>query len=63
MGLYDVCFGEGMGRSDLIRLPYINSADGVAIVLPRKRGVKREMLEVVIMLRTDHMEGLERNTM
>jgi hypothetical protein len=63
MGLYDVDFGEGLGRPDFVRLPYVNSADGVAIILPRKRGVEREMLEVMIMLRRDHLEELEKDAM
>jgi hypothetical protein len=63
MDLYNVDFGEGMGKPELLRLPYTDSADGVAIVLPRKRGVEREMIEVVIMLRRDHMEELEKDSM
>lgn len=62
MGLYDFDFGAGVGKPDFVRLPYME-ADGVAIVLPRKRNAQAEVLEVVIMLRRDHMEALEKNAM
>ncbi|KAH8897256.1 hypothetical protein GQ53DRAFT_818529 [Thozetella sp. PMI_491] len=60
--LYDLCFGGGLGKADFIRLPY-TEADGVCIILPRKRpDFSREYgekVEVVVMLRNDHMERLQ----
>ena len=36
---------------------------GVALILPRQRTVPQEMLEVIIMLRFEHMEALEKDLM
>lgn len=36
-------------------------ADGVALILPRQRAVSQEVLEVMIMLRRDHMDAMERD--
>lgn len=62
IGLYEVDFGDVLGRPKFVRLPYME-ADGVAIILPRQRAASPEMLEVMIMLRRDHMEGLDRDSM
>lgn len=60
--LYGVDFGDLLGKPKLVRLPYME-ADGVAIILPRQRTVSPEMLEVMIMLRRDHIKLLERDPM
>ncbi|KAH8432934.1 uncharacterized protein LDX57_010567 [Aspergillus melleus] len=60
--LYGVDFGNVMGRPRFVRLPYME-ADGVAIILPRQRSVSQEVLEVMVMLRRDHMEALELDPM
>ncbi|KAK1148047.1 hypothetical protein N8T08_010682 [Aspergillus melleus] len=60
--LYGVHFGKVMGRPRFVRLPYME-ADGVAIILPRQRSVSQEVLEVMVMLRRDHMEALELDPM
>ena len=58
LGLYELDFGALFGHPKFVRLPYME-ADGVAIILPRQRGVSQEVLEVMIMLRRDHMDALE----
>ncbi|KAI0096921.1 transferase family-domain-containing protein [Nemania sp. FL0031] len=59
LDLYDTTFGEGLGRPDFIRIP-CSPADGVGIVLPRKKGAATgEVVEVMVMLRTDDMTILE----
>ncbi|PYH93988.1 hypothetical protein BO71DRAFT_354145, partial [Aspergillus ellipticus CBS 707.79] len=62
LGLYEMDFGGGIGKPGFVRLPCVE-ADGVVVVLPRKRGAEREGLEVVVMLRRDCMQGLERDGM
>lgn len=58
LGLYEVDFGDVLGRPKFVRLPYME-ADGVAIILPRQRAAAREVLEVMVMLRRDHMDALQ----
>lgn len=58
--LYEVDFGDLLGRPKFVRLPYME-ADGVALILPRQRAVSQEVLEVMIMLRRDHMDAMERD--
>ncbi|OJJ37889.1 hypothetical protein ASPWEDRAFT_171345 [Aspergillus wentii DTO 134E9] len=62
--LYGVDFGECVGgKPSFVRLPCIE-AGGVVIVLPRRReSGDGERLEVVVMLRSDHMERLLRDEM
>ncbi|PLB49852.1 hypothetical protein P170DRAFT_193072 [Aspergillus steynii IBT 23096] len=60
--LYDLDFGDAMGKPKFVRVPYLE-ADGVAIVLPRQRAVPHEVLEVMVMLRRDYMDALERDVM
>ncbi|GLA34476.1 hypothetical protein AnigIFM63309_007025 [Aspergillus niger] len=62
LDLYGVDFGPLLGKPEFVRLPCME-ADGVAIVLPRRRNVCDERLEVMVMLRCDDMESLERDSM
>ncbi|CEL01469.1 hypothetical protein ASPCAL01051 [Aspergillus calidoustus] len=61
-GLYGVDFGLGLGRLGFVRLPYME-ADGVVIVLPRRRGEGEKGVEVLVMLQRDHMDGLVEDEM
>ncbi|KAJ5371263.1 transferase family-domain-containing protein [Penicillium cataractarum] len=61
-GLYGVDFGLGLGRPSFVRLPYME-ADGVVIVLPRRRGEGETGVEVVVMLQRDHMDVLVEDEM
>lgn len=60
--LYGMDFGEDIGKPKYVRLPCME-ADGVAIILPRRRALAHEVLEVIVMLRNEHMDALERDTM
>ncbi|OOF98729.1 hypothetical protein ASPCADRAFT_42102 [Aspergillus carbonarius ITEM 5010] len=70
LGVYGVEFGGGIGRPRFVRVE-CGEADGVVVVLPRRRGVvqgvkeeeEEEGVEVVVMLRADDMEGLEADEM
>lgn len=62
LGLYEVDFGGVLGTPKFVRLPHI-AADGVVLILPRHRAVSPEVLEVMIMLRKDHMDALESDSM
>lgn len=64
LGLYEMSFGALIGYPQFIRMPFME-ADGVAIVLPRKRTIAEveEQLEVMIMLRADDMASLETDSM
>lgn len=64
LGLYEMSFGALIGYPQFIRMPFME-ADGVAIVLPRKRAIAEleEQLEVMIMLRADDMASLETDSM
>ncbi|KAJ8107799.1 hypothetical protein OPT61_g8613 [Boeremia exigua] len=57
LDLYALDFGIGLGKPEFVRMPYVE-ADGVGIIMPRRR-VADEILEVVIMLRRDDMDFLE----
>ncbi|KAH8680092.1 transferase family-domain-containing protein [Tricladium varicosporioides] len=64
--LYDMDFGPELGKPNFVRIPY-TEADGVCIVLPRKRAgisVKpsSDVVEIVVMLRRDDMKALEGDT-
>ena len=61
-GLYGVDFGLGLGRPSFVRLPYME-ADGVVIVLPRRRGEEEKGVDVVLMLQRDHMDVLVEDEM
>ncbi|KAH7120554.1 transferase family-domain-containing protein [Dactylonectria macrodidyma] len=63
LDLYNLNFGSDLGKPEFIRVPY-TEADGVALVLPRKREVgdadaSGETIEVMVMLRRDDMAVLE----
>lgn len=60
LDLYEVDFGAGLGRPKFVRLPYME-ADGVAVLLPRRRDGMDEVLEVMVLLRRDDMAVLERD--
>lgn len=62
LDLYGVDFGEDIGKPKYVRMPSME-ADGVAIILPRQRAVEHEVLEVIVMLRNEHMDALEEDTM
>ncbi|RAK84750.1 hypothetical protein BO79DRAFT_274438 [Aspergillus costaricaensis CBS 115574] len=58
LDLYNLDFGPLLGKPEFVKLPCIE-ADGVAIILPRRRTGSDEILEVIAMLRCDDMESLE----
>ncbi|KAH8672395.1 hypothetical protein BGZ61DRAFT_428239 [Ilyonectria robusta] len=67
LDLYEMSFGSELGSPDFIRPPY-SEADGVGMVLPRKKvvagaGASDEVVEVMVMLRRDDMEVLEKHGM
>jgi hypothetical protein len=57
LDFYNMDFGAKLGKPEFLRLPFMG-ADGVGIVLPRRRS-ENEVLEVMIMLRSEDMEVLE----
>ncbi|WAO92623.1 Hypothetical protein NCS54_01013800 [Fusarium falciforme] len=59
LGLYELDFGAGLEKPEFVRAPH-SEADGVGLVMPRKRS-EDEVLEVIVMLRKDDMEVLESN--
>ncbi|RSL71465.1 hypothetical protein CEP54_001351 [Fusarium duplospermum] len=59
LGLYELDFGAGLQKPEFVRAPH-SEADGVGLVMPRKRS-EDEVLEVIVMLRKDDMEVLESN--
>ncbi|KAI0447308.1 transferase family-domain-containing protein [Xylaria telfairii] len=62
LDLYGVAFGSQLGRPDFIRVPG-SVADGVGIILPRKRGSgTNDVVEIMVMLRSDDMALLEQDT-
>ncbi|KAI0455712.1 hypothetical protein F5B21DRAFT_503001 [Xylaria acuta] len=70
LDLYGVAFGHGeeeeeLGRPDFVRVSSSAAADGVGIILPRKRNpaATNEVIEIMIMLRSDDMVLLEQDTM
>ena len=62
LDLYGMDFGPMLGKPKFVRLPCME-ADGVAIILPRKRALSEEILEIMIMLRRDDMDSLENDNM
>ncbi|OKL59650.1 hypothetical protein UA08_05132 [Talaromyces atroroseus] len=60
--LYGIDFGNVLGKPKFVRLPHME-ADGVALILPRQRSISPEILEVMIMLRRDHLDALESDPM
>jgi len=57
---YAVDFGPELSAPDFVRVPYLQ-VDGLNIVLPRRRNLVPENIEVVVMLREDDIAELERN--
>ncbi|OTB09590.1 hypothetical protein M426DRAFT_256704 [Hypoxylon sp. CI-4A] len=64
LDLHELDFGEGLGNPTFVRPPY-TEADGVCIVLPRRRKISAnhvdEKVEVQVMLRKDDMALLEQD--
>ncbi|GLA84878.1 hypothetical protein AtubIFM56815_009099 [Aspergillus tubingensis] len=58
LDLYDLDFRPLLGKPEFVRLPYIE-ADSIAIILTHRRTGSDEILEVMVMLRSDDMESLE----
>ncbi|GAB1314453.1 Trichothecene 3-O-acetyltransferase [Madurella fahalii] len=73
MGLYDADFGDGVGKPELMRVPWM-MVDGLLIVLPRKRGLVEqrlndgtnvaavESLEVIVVLHPEDIAALEKDS-
>lgn len=60
--LYEMNFEDAIERPEFVRLPCMEE-DGVALILPRKRGVSQEVLEIMVALRKDHMVALDGDPM
>lgn len=67
LDFYELDFGADLGKPVAVRLPhYAIAADGVCVLLPRKRRGSAEgddfaeIVEVVLMLRTDDMDAFAR---
>lgn len=62
LDLYQMSWGSELGHPEFVRFPY-SAADGVCIVLPRRRVESacdhENVIELVIMLKTEHMEALK----
>ncbi|KJZ67909.1 hypothetical protein HIM_12702 [Hirsutella minnesotensis 3608] len=62
--LYDADFGAGLGTPEFVRLPSGGPADGLCLVLPRKRVLgssetSEVALQVILSLRSDELTSLE----
>ncbi|KAI1462578.1 transferase family-domain-containing protein [Annulohypoxylon moriforme] len=64
LDLYDLNFGEELGKAEFVRVPY-SDADGVCLILPRKKAVGgdtgNEAIDVLVMLNRDDMNTLEQH--
>ncbi|PYI16635.1 hypothetical protein BO99DRAFT_464973 [Aspergillus violaceofuscus CBS 115571] len=60
---YGVQFGGSLGGVGWVRMPVVEGADGVVVVLPRRRHGMEEGVEVVVMLREEDMLALEEDEM
>lgn len=64
--LYDLEFGQDLGKPGFVRVPYLE-ADGVGIILPRRAteeaGRPDGVFDVMVMLRRDDMEILEKDNL
>ncbi|KAF7538570.1 hypothetical protein G7054_g2800 [Neopestalotiopsis clavispora] len=62
--LYNMEFGSVLGKAEFVRVPY-SDADGVCIILPRKKKgddeKDTEAIEVVVMLNKDDINSLEQS--
>lgn len=54
-GFYDFDFGEGLGKPEFVRIPY-SQGDGVVVILPRRRGMVDEKLDVIVLSLKEDME-------
>ncbi|PYH87091.1 hypothetical protein BO82DRAFT_408217 [Aspergillus uvarum CBS 121591] len=61
--VYGVEFGGGLGGVGFVRMPVVEGADGVVVILPRRRHRKEEGVEVMVMLRKEDMLALEEDEM
>lgn len=57
-GFYEFDFGRGLGRPSFVRVPYM-AADGLVIILPRRRGGSQERIEALVGLNVDDLQALE----
>ncbi|CAI7573230.1 unnamed protein product [Penicillium bialowiezense] len=57
LDFYKMDFGAKLGKPEFLRMPYME-ADGVGLILPRKRSAN-EVLEVMVMLRREDMGVFE----
>jgi hypothetical protein len=62
--LYELGFGDAAGKPMFVRTPFAEH-DGLVVMLPRRRGVVEkgggEKMEVIVLLRTEDMEKLEKD--
>lgn len=62
LDLYQMGWGPELGQPEFVRFPS-TAADGVCIVLPRRRGHSarhsQNFIEVLVMLKEEHMEALK----
>lgn len=57
-GFYEFDFGRGLGKPSFVRVPYME-ADGLVIILPRRRGGPQERIEALVGLNVDDLQALE----
>lgn len=66
LDLYQMEWGSELGQPEFVRFPS-TAADGVCIVLPRRRGHSgchsQNFIEVVVMLKEEHMEALKEDSL
>ncbi|KAI0385507.1 transferase family-domain-containing protein [Hypomontagnella monticulosa] len=64
LDLHELDFGENIGKPTFVRPPYVE-ADGVCIIMPRKRvdtsSLVNEQIDVLVMLRRDDMAALNQD--
>ncbi|EHK23087.1 uncharacterized protein TRIVIDRAFT_135625 [Trichoderma virens Gv29-8] len=61
LDIYKADFGPELGTLEFIRPPFSEAADGVCIVMPRRRNIDDEKLDVMVMLRKDDLDSLEKD--
>ncbi|UKZ74689.1 hypothetical protein TrVFT333_002359 [Trichoderma virens FT-333] len=61
LDIYKADFGPELGTPEFIRPPFSEAADGVCIVMPRRRNNDDEKLDVMVMLRRDDLDSLEKD--
>lgn len=66
LDLYQMSWGAELGQPELVRIPS-SAADGVCIVLPRRRvefaSHSQNLIEVLILLKAEHMEALKADSL